>query len=244
MFGVANRHSLAWHICKTAHAQGAKLIMGVASERFAEKVQPLADEVEAEIVVCDVTSDEAIDAAFDEIRSKMDHLDFMVHAIAFAKREELEGRFIDTSRDGWNLAQEVSSYSFVALSRRAESMMRPGGSIITLTYIGSIRISPGYNVMGAAKASLESAMRYLARDLGPQGIRVNAISAGPVKTLSAAGIKDFRTMLDHHEEVTPLQRNTTGEDVGNTAAFLCSSMATGISGDVIYVDSGYHIVAR
>jgi enoyl-[acyl-carrier protein] reductase I len=244
IFGVANRHSLAWHIAKEAYAHGAELILGVANERFREKVAPLAAEVGApEPVICDVTSDESILSTFHVIKDRMPELDFMVHAIAFANRQDLEGRFIDTDRYGYHVAQDVSAFSLAAMSREAEKMMKPGSSILTLTYIGSVRAVPNYNVMGVAKAALESSVRYLATDLGSEGIRVNALSAGPIKTLSSSGVKGLRDKLGQQAAKNPLHRNITGEDVGKSAVFLLSDYSSGVTGEVLYVDNGYHSCA-
>jgi len=244
IFGVANEHSLAWHIAQQAHAQGAEMLFSVASERFLRKVGPLAERVGAGApIICDVSSDEAIADAFVEIRKRMPEVDFIVHAIATAKREDLQGRFLDTSRDGFNLAQDVSTFSFVAIARAAENMLRPGASLLTLTYLGAVRAVPSYNVMGVAKASLEASVRYMANDLGPAGVRVNAISAGPVKTLSASVVKGFKDKVDIQQVAAPLRRNVTGEDVGKAGLFLLSDMASGVTGEILYVDCGYNIMA-
>jgi enoyl-[acyl-carrier protein] reductase I len=244
IFGVANRHSLAWHIAKRAKEEGAELVFGVASERFRDKVAPLAAELGAgEPVVCDVSSDESIDAAFRVIKDRVGQLDFLLHAIAFAQREDLEGRFVDTSRVGYHVAQDISSYSLAAMVREAEPLLKPGASVLTLTYIGSQRAVPNYNVMGVAKASLEASVRYLAAELGPKDIRVNALSAGPIKTLSSSGVKGLRDKLHRQEELTPMRRCITGEDVGKAGVFLLSDWASGITGEILYVDNGYHAVA-
>ncbi|MHC4380027.1 MAG: enoyl-ACP reductase FabI [Planctomycetota bacterium] len=244
IFGVANEHSLAWHIAKEAHAQGAELIFSVASERFLRKVGPLADGLGAgPPIICDVTDDEAIADAFATIGEQMPQVDFLVHAIATAKRDDLQGRFVDTSRDGFSLAHDVSSYSFIALCRAAEPLLSEGASLLTLTYLGAVRAVPSYNVMGVAKASLESSVRYLANDFGPAGVRVNAISAGPVKTLSASVVKGFKDKVDIQQVAAPLRRNVTGEDVGKSGLFLLSDMASGVTGEILYVDCGYNIMA-
>jgi enoyl-[acyl-carrier protein] reductase I len=244
IFGVANEHSLAWHIAREAHAQGAELIFSVASERFLRKVGPLAERLGAPTpIVCDVSDDDAIAAAFATIGEQMPQVDFLVHAIATAKREDLQGRFVDTSRDGFSLAHDVSSYSFIALCRAAEPLLREGASLLTLTYLGAVRAVPSYNVMGVAKASLESSVRYLANDFGPLGVRVNAISAGPVKTLSASVVKGFKDKVDIQQVAAPLRRNVTGEDVGKSGLFLLSDMASGVTGEILYVDCGYNIMA-
>lgn len=244
IFGVANEHSLAWHIAKEAHAQGAEMIFSVASERFLRKVGPLAASLGVpEPIICDVTSDEDIANAFVEIKKQMPEIDFLVHAIATAKRDDLQGRFLDTSRDGFGLAHDVSTYSFVALCRAAENMLVPGASLLTLTYLGAVRAVPSYNVMGVAKASLEASVRYMANDFGPAGVRVNAISAGPVKTLSASVVKGFKDKVDIQQVAAPLRRNVTGEDVGKAGLFLVSDMASGVTGEILYVDCGYNIMA-
>ncbi|PCJ53736.1 MAG: enoyl-[acyl-carrier-protein] reductase FabI [Planctomycetota bacterium] len=244
IFGVANEHSLAWHIAKQVHAQGAEVILSVASERFLRKVGPLAERLGAPTpIICDVADDDAIAKAFAEIGQTMPKVDFLVHAIATAKREDLQGRFVDTSRDGFALAHDVSTYSFLALCRAAEPLLQKGASLLTLTYLGAIRAVPSYNVMGVAKASLESSVRYLANDFGPLGIRVNAISAGPVKTLSASVVKGFKDKVDIQQVAAPLRRNVTGEDVGKSGLFLLSDMASGVTGEILYVDCGYNIMA-
>ncbi|MHC4823384.1 MAG: enoyl-ACP reductase FabI [Planctomycetota bacterium] len=244
IFGVANEHSLAWHIAKEAHAQGAELIFSVASERFLRKVGPLAESLGAgPPIICDVADDEAIADAFATIGEQMPQVDFLVHAIATAKRDDLQGRFVDTSRDGFSLAHDVSSYSFIALCRAAEPLLSEGASLLTLTYLGAVRAVPSYNVMGVAKASLESSVRYLANDFGPAGVRVNAISAGPVKTLSASVVKGFKDKVDIQQVAAPLRRNVTGEDVGKSGLFLLSDMASGVTGEILYVDCGYNIMA-
>jgi len=244
IFGVANEHSLAWHIAREAHAQGAEVILSVASERFLRKVGPLAEKLGAPTpIICDVSDDDAIAKAFAEIGEAMPKVDFLVHAIATAKREDLQGRFVDTSRDGFTLAHDVSTYSFIALCKAAEPLLQEGASLLTLTYLGAIRAVPSYNVMGVAKASLESSVRYLANDFGPLGIRVNAISAGPVKTLSASVVKGFKDKVDIQQVAAPLRRNVTGEDVGKSGLFLLSDMASGVTGEILYVDCGYNIMA-
>jgi len=244
IFGVANEYSLAWHIALQARAQGANLIFSVASERFLKKVAPMAAEVGAQPpVICDVGRDEDVARAFEEIRKQTTRVDFLVHAIASAKREELQGRFLDTSREGFAFAHDVSTYSLVALTRACEPLFVPGSSVLTLTYLGAARAVPSYNVMGVAKAALESSVRYLANDLGPSGVRVNAISAGPVKTLSASIVKGFKDKVDLQQEAAPLRRNVTGEDVGKSGLFLISDLASGVTGHVLYVDCGYNIMA-
>ncbi len=245
IFGVANKNSLAWAIAQSAREQGAELSLCVANERFRKKVTPLADSLGlAEPLICDVTSDESIQSTFKVLGDRLGEIDFMVHAIAFANREDLQGRFVDTSRLGYHVAQDISSYSLCAMSKEAEKIMPEGGSIVTLSYIGAMRAIPGYNVMGVAKASLEASVRYLAADLGPSKIRVNAVSAGPVKTLSSSAVSGLKEKLSLHEGVCPLRRNITQKEVGDATAFLASDLAGGITGDVLYVDCGYHIAGR
>ncbi len=244
IFGVANRMSLAWFIAQAAREHGAELVFGVANERFREKVAPLAAEVGAGTpLICDVASDESIQTTFQMISHRMPKVDFVVHAIAFAYREDLQGRFIDTTRVGFHTAQDISAYSLAAIAREAEKLMSDGGSIITLSYIGAERAVSNYNVMGVAKAALESSVRYLAEDLGGQGIRVNALSAGPIKTLSSSAVRGLKGKLDKQAAVSPLRRTITGDDVGKAAAFLLSDLASGITGHTLYVDSGYHVSA-
>jgi enoyl-[acyl-carrier protein] reductase I len=225
------------------HKQGAQLAFSYAGEVLEKRVRPLAEQVNSDLVIsCDVTDDAQIDTAFQQISSKWGGLDAMVHAIAYANREDLEGRFVDTSRKGFGLALDISAYSLVALARAAAPLMTNGGAIVTLSYYGAEKVVPSYNVMGVAKAALEASVRYLAADLGPQNIRVNAISAGPIKTLAASGIKGFKGMLHVVEERAPLRRNVTQEDVGATAVFLCSELGAAITGETLYVDAGYNIL--
>jgi enoyl-[acyl-carrier protein] reductase I len=242
--GLATDRSIAWGIANAMHAQGAALAFSHI-ERMAERVVPLAKQVGSDITFAmDVASDEEIAKGFAHLKSRWDGFDILVHAVAFAPREALTGTFLDaTSRDGFRVAHDISSYSLTALARAALPFMQGrAGAIVSLSYLGAMRSIPGYNVMGLAKASLEANVRFLAADLGPRGIRVNAISAGPIKTLSAAGIPGLRKMLSHVAATAPIQRNVTIEDVGNAAAFLCSDLAAGISGEVLYVDGGYHTV--
>jgi enoyl-[acyl-carrier protein] reductase I len=243
IFGVANERSIAWGIAEAMHKQGAQLAFSYAGEVLEKRVRPLAEQVNSDLVIsCDVTDDAQIDTAFQQISSKWGGLDAMVHAIAYANREDLEGRFVDTSRKGFGLALDISAYSLVALARAAAPLMTNGGAIVTLSYYGAEKVVPSYNVMGVAKAALEASVRYLAADLGPQNIRVNAISAGPIKTLAASGIKGFKGMLHVVEERAPLRRNVTQEDVGATAVFLCSELGAAITGETLYVDAGYNIL--
>ncbi len=242
--GLATDRSIAWGIAQAMHAQGAELAFSHI-ERMTDRVVPLAKQLGSDITfVMDVGSDEEISRGFGELKRSWDGFDILVHAVAFAPREALSGNFIDaTTREGFRVAHDISSYSFTALARAAMPFMQGrAGSMVSLSYLGALRSIPGYNVMGLAKASLEANVRFLAADLGAIGIRVNAISAGPIKTLSAAGIPGLRKMLAHVAATAPIRRNVTIEDVGNAAAFLCSDLAAGISGEVLYVDGGYHTV--
>jgi enoyl-[acyl-carrier protein] reductase I len=243
IFGVANKSSIAWGIAQALHEQGAELAFSYAIPELEKRVLPLAESVGAKVVeMADVTDDAAIDRVFERVRETHGTIDTLVHAVAYAEREDLNGRFVDTSREGFKTALDISAYSLVALARRAEKLMPRGGSIVTMTYYGSVAVMPNYNVMGVAKAALESCVRYLASDLGPQGIRVNAISAGPIKTLAATGVAGFRSLLHYHEEVAPLRSMVTQEDIGQTAAWLCSDWGRSVTGEVIYVDSGWNIM--
>lgn len=241
--GLASNRSIAWGIAQAMHREGAELAFTYQNEKLEDRVAKMAAELNSEIVVpCDVSSDEEIDTVFDKLDDYWDGLDIIVHSVAFAPRNELEGDYLDTvTRDGFRQAHEISSYSFAALAKSGMRMMEGrDGSLLTLSYLGADRAMPNYNVMGLAKASLEANVRYMAQSLGPDGIRVNAISAGPIKTLAAAGISNFRKMLTEVEKTAPLRRNVTIEDVGNAAAFLCSDLAAGITAETIYVDSGYN----
>lgn len=243
--GVANHRSIATGIARAAAEQGARLALTYQSERLRSGVESLAGELGAEHTLpCDVTQPEQVQGVVDALGERWGALDFMVHAVAFAERQELEGRFLDTSREGFRVALEVSVYSLVELVRAAEPLLRAGAnpSVLTLSYLGGERAVPNYNVMGVAKAALESAVRYLAAELGPSGIRVNALSPGPIKTLSAAGVRGLRRMLEHSAAQSPLRRNVTSEDVGRAALPLLSHLGSGITGEVIHVDGGYHIV--
>jgi enoyl-[acyl-carrier protein] reductase I len=244
IFGVANERSLAWAIAEAFAAQGATLAFTYAAEGLERRVRPLAERVGATFVErCDLQRDDEIDTAFARFAEAHQRLDLLVHAVAFARRDELNGRFVDTSRDGFQLALDVSAYSLVAMAQRAAPLMRgPNPSILTLTFDGSQRTYPNYNIMGVAKAALEASVRYLARDLGPSGIRVNAISAGPVRTLASSAIRDFYWMLDHVAERAPLRRNIDASDVADAAVYLASDLARSVTGDILYVDSGYHII--
>jgi enoyl-[acyl-carrier protein] reductase I len=241
--GVANKHSIAWAIAQSAAKEGARLAFNYQNERLKDNVESLAGTIEgARCFPCDVTDDAQVDALMKSVEAEMGQLDFLVHSLAFAPREELEGDFLNTSRRGFATALDISAYSLIALARAALPLMREGGSIITLTYLGSERVVPHYNVMGVAKAALEATVRYLANDLGPRGIRVNAVSAGPIRTLAARGVSGITKMVEHHREIAPLRRATEQAEVGDAALFLLSSLSRGITGEVIYVDGGYHIL--
>ncbi len=241
--GLASNRSIAWGIAKAMQRQGAELAFKYQKDKLRDRVEKMAGECGTEITVpCDVSDDEEIDAVFDHLDNYWDHLDIIIHSVAFAPRTELEGDYLETvSRDGFRVAHEISSYSFSALAKSGCRMMEGrDGALLTLSYYGAEKAMPNYNVMGLAKASLEANVRYMAQSLGPDGIRVNAISAGPIKTLAAAGISNFRKMLDLMEHAAPLRRNVTIDEVGNAAAFLCSDLASGITGEVLYVDAGYN----
>ena len=243
--GLASNRSIAWGIAQAMHREGAELAFTYQNEKLEDRVAKMAAELDSEIIVpCDVSSDEEITTVFDMLDNYWDGLDIIVHSVAFAPRNELEGDYLDSvTRDGFRTAHEISSYSFAALAKAGRNMMEGrNGALLTLSYLGAERAMPNYNVMGLAKASLEANVRYMAQSLGPDGIRVNAISAGPIKTLAAAGISNFRKMLDEVEKTAPLRRNVTIEQVGNASAFLCSDLAAGITGEVTYVDSGYNII--
>ncbi|GAC1453896.1 MAG: enoyl-ACP reductase FabI [Steroidobacteraceae bacterium] len=243
--GVATDRSIAWGIAQAMHREGAELAFSYVNDKMKERVEPLAHSLGARLTMpLDVTVDAQTDAAFELLRREWGSLDICVHAVAYAPREALTGGFVEaTSREGFRVAHEVSSYSLTALARAAQPLMAGrNGALLTLTYLGAVRSIPGYNVMGLAKASLEANVRFLAADLGPRGIRVNGISAGPIKTLAAAGIPGFRKMLGRVAEIAPLRRNVTPEQVGNAAAFLCSDLAAGITGEILYVDGGFSTV--
>lgn len=243
VFGLANKDSIAWGITEALHREGATIGLSYAGEVLERRVTPLAESLDIDFLVeCDVTDDEAINRTFAKIGEKYGRIDILVHSIAFADREDLDGTFVDTSRAGFVKALDISAYSLVALSQRAVKLMPDGGSIITLSYYGAEKVMPHYNVMGVAKAALEASVRYLAADLGPRKIRVNAISAGPIKTLSASGIAGFRKMSSMAAEVAPMRRLVTQEEVGNTAVWLGSDWANMVTGETIYVDGGYNIL--
>lgn len=244
--GLASERSIAWGVARALHREGAMLAFGYQGEKLAERVGQLAARVgSSSAFECDVTDDAAVERLITRARESLSGLDVLVHSVAFAPREALSGSFTEsTSREAWRIAQEVSAYSLVALTRAARSALAErSGSVLTLSYLGAVRALPHYNVMGPAKASLEAAVRYLALDLGPEGIRINAISAGPIKTLAAAGIPGFRRMLEEVANTAPLGRSVSAEEVGDAAAFLCSDLASGITGVTLYVDAGYHAVA-
>jgi enoyl-[acyl-carrier protein] reductase I len=243
--GVASNRSIAWGIAEAMHEQGAELAYTYQNDKLRPRVEKIAEATGSEIVIpCDVASDAEIDNLFAELKKHWDYYDILVHSVGFAPRDQLEGEYIDVvSREGFQVAHDISAYSFVALARAGLPMMEGrDGAMLTLTYLGSERVLKGYNVMGLAKASLEANVRYMAANLGPRGIRVNGISAGPIKTLAAAGIAHFRKMLHHVEEFTPLRRTITPKEVGNVAAFLCSDLASGVTGEITFVDSGYNIL--
>ncbi len=245
VFGVANQRSLAWSITESLSSAGAELAITYQDTRFEKKIKKMSGESlqkDPLMILCDVTDDKQVDNLTRTLEKSFGELDFMVHSIAFAGKEELEGEFINTSRNGFLKAMEISAYSLVSLSRALLPLLKEGGSIVTLTYLGSSRVIPNYNVMGVAKAALEAVVRYLASDLGPRGIRVNALSPGPVNTLSARGIKGFTGFLEQVDQKTALGHNITGSEVGDTALFLCSNLSRGITGEVIYVDAGYNIM--
>ncbi len=244
IFGVANQRSLAWGIAEACHKQGAQLGFTYLNEALGKRVIPLAQSLNSELILqCDVQRDEEIEAVFEQIRKEWGGLDFLVHSVAYALGDDLKNPFHQTSREGFKLALDISAYSFVALTKYAVPLMKTGGALLTLTYLGSVQVVPHYRLMGVAKAALEACVRELASDLGPSGIRVNAISAGPIKTLAASGIADFRALLGHFEGRAPLRRLTTIEDVGGAAAFLVSDLASAVTGEIHYVDCGFNITA-
>lgn len=243
VLGVANDHSIAWAIARAFHDHGAELALTYAGEAFERRVRPLAQELGVSLVLpCDVQQDEQVQGVFEQLQAHWPQVDIVVHSIAFAPREELKEEFSRTTREGFRVALEVSAYSFVHLTRTLAPLLARDASLLTLTYFGAEKVVPNYNVMGVAKAALEACVRYLAAELGPRGIRVNALSAGPIRTLSAAGIAGFREMLRHHAERAPLRRNVTAEEVAKAAVFLASDLASGVTGEVLHVDAGYNIV--
>ncbi|HXB51292.1 MAG TPA: enoyl-ACP reductase FabI [Rhizomicrobium sp.] len=243
VMGVANDRSIAWGIAKVLHAAGAELAFTYQGDVFKKRVAPLVETVKpATLIDCDVSDQASIDSAFAELRKHWDNLDFLVHAIGFSDKEQLKGRYVDTTPENFRMTMDISCYSFTAVVQRAEKMMNKGGSLVTLTYYGSEKVMPHYNVMGVAKAALEASVRYMAEDLGKRAIRVNAISAGPIKTLAASGIGDFRYILKWSEYNSPLRRNVRQDEVGNSALFLLSDLGSAVTGENLHVDGGYHIV--
>jgi enoyl-[acyl-carrier protein] reductase I len=243
ILGVANNRSIAWGIAKACADHGAEIALTYQGEAFKKRVEPLAAELGAHVAGhCDVTDPASLDAVFDNVAKKFGRLDFLVHAIAFSDKEELDGRYIETTRDNFLRTMDISVFSFTTVAKRAEPLMTGGGSLLTLTYYGAEKVMPHYNVMGVAKAALEASVRYLAVDLGGKGIRVNAISAGPIKTLAASGIGDFRYILKWNEYNAPLKRTVTPEEVGDSGLYFLSNLSRGVTGEVHHVDSGYHVV--
>jgi enoyl-[acyl-carrier protein] reductase I len=243
IFGVANDHSIAWGIARALHAEGARLGFSSVESLIEKRVRPLAQSIGSDFIEpCDVQHDEDIARVMQAWQDREGELDILVHALAFAKREELDGEFLNTSRDGFALALDISAYSLVGLTRAAVPLMPNGGSIITLSYYGAEKVVANYNVMGVAKAALEASMRYLAVDLGPRGIRVNAISAGPIRTLAASGVSDFKTLYRQFKDITPMRRSMSIEDVGGAALFLASNLSSAITGETIYVDGGFNVL--
>jgi len=243
VMGVANDRSIAWGIARAVAAEGASLAFTYQGDALLKRVKPLADSVNGtHLLPCDVSDEASLNAVFDTLAKDWGSLDFVVHAIAFSDKEELKGRYVETTRQNFNMTLDISCFSFTAVCQRAAKLMSKGGSLITLTYYGAERVMPHYNVMGVAKAALEASVRYLAADLGTKNIRVNAISSGPIKTLAASGIGDFRYILKWNEHNAPLRRNVTIEDVGDTAVYFLSDMSRGVTGEIHHVDAGYHII--
>ncbi|MDF1717870.1 MAG: enoyl-ACP reductase FabI [Antarcticimicrobium sp.] len=243
IMGLANDKSIAWGIAKALAGAGAELAFSYQGDALKKRVDPLAGQLGSDIVLpCDVGDEASIDALFDNLKERWGQLDFLVHAIGFSDKNELRGRYVDTSRANFQLSMDISVYSFTAVVKRAEKLMKDGGSCLTLTYYGAEKVMPHYNVMGVAKAALEASVRYLAEDLGKDGIRVNAISAGPIKTLAASGIGDFRYIMKWNEYNSPMRRNVTIDDVGGSALYLLSELGAGVTGEVLHVDAGYHAI--
>ena len=243
IFGVANKNSIAWGITQKLHEEGATIALSYGAEVLEKRVKPLAEEIGCDFVeLCDASKDEDLDAVFAKVKERYGKIDVMVHSIAFANREDMGGRFVDISRAGFTLALDVSAYSLIAMCKRAEPLMTEGGSILSLTYYAAEKVMPKYHVMAVAKAALETITRYLANDLGPRGIRVNAISAGPIKTLAAAGVPGIRMMLQYSEKSAPLRKRVTQEEVGAAALFLLSDMGSAVTGEVMHVDAGFNIL--
>src|SRR5882757_10973379 len=243
IMGVANNRSIAWGVAEALHNAGAELAFTYQGDVFKKRVVPLVEPLKpAALIDCDVSNQGSIDGAFAELAKVWDSLDFLVHAIAFSDKEQLKGRYVDTTAENFRMTMDISCYSFTAVAQRAEKMMTSGGSLLTLTYYGAEKVMPHYNVMGVAKAALEASVRYLAEDLGKKNVRVNALSAGPIRTLAASGVGDFRYILKWNELNSPLRRTVTISEVGNCALFLLSDLARGVTGEILHVDSGYHIV--
>ena len=243
IMGLANDRSLAWGIAQQLHQHGAELAFTFQGEAIEKRVRPLAAAVGSDLLIdCDVSDMGKLDAAFEALKARWDSLDFVVHAIGFSDKNELRGGYVDTSLDNFLMTMNISVYSFCAVAQRARTMMKPGGSLLTLSYYGAEKVIPHYNVMGVAKAALEASVKYLAADLGPEGVRVNAISAGPIKTLAASGIGDFRYIMKWNEYNAPLRRNVTIDDVGGAGLYLCSDLASGVTGEIHHVDAGYNVV--
>ncbi len=241
--GVANDHSIAWGIAQALHREGAELAFTFLGEALERRVRPLAESLGAPLIVpCDLGSDEQIAAAMEQVRGTFGQLDILIHSAAFAKTDELRGPYLNTSREGFRLALDISAYSLTALVKAADRIFSPNAAVLTMTYHGSQQVIPNYNVQGVAKAALEASVRYLAADLGPRGVRVNAISAGPIRTLAASAVSGIRDMIKAQEELAPLRRRVTIEDVGNTALWLCSDLGSGVTGEIVYVDAGAHIM--
>jgi len=243
IMGVANDRSIAWGIAESLHKAGAELALTYQGDAFAKRVKPLAERIDCTTLIdCDVTDPASLDRAFAELGEKWGKIDFLVHAIAFSDKRELDGRYLDTSAENFRMTMDISCYSFTAVCQRAAPLMQDGGSIVTLTYYGAEKVMPHYNVMGVAKAALEASVKYLAVDLGKQNVRVNAVSAGPIKTLAASGIGDFRYILRWNEYIAPLKRNVSQEEVGKSTLYLLSDLSSGVTGECLHVDAGYHVV--
>ncbi len=243
IMGVANDKSIAYGIAQACKQHGAKLAFTYQGEVLKKRITPLAESLDSSVIIeCDVTNEKAVDQTFEQIEQQFGELDFIVHAIGFSNKDELRGRYVDTSKENFLLTMDVSCFSFTTIAKRAAKLMKNGGSMLTLSYYGAEKAIPNYNVMGVAKAALEASVKYLAVDLGSENIRVNAISAGPIKTLAASGIGDFRAVLSYNAENAPLKRNTTLEDVGGSAVYLLSDLSSGVSGETVHVDSGYHVI--
>jgi len=243
LFGLANKHSIAWGICESLHREGAQLAVSYGIERLEKRARPLAESVGAKVIeLCDVRNDEQLDHVFKRVEEEHGKIDILIHSVAYAQKDDLIGRYVDTSREGFATALDVSVYSLVGMAKRAEPLMAPGSSILTMTYYGGVKVVPNYNIMGICKAALEMSVRYLSADLGPKQIRVNAISAGPIKTLAASGISDFNRLLDIHAGAAPLRRNVEIGEVGDTAVWLSSDWASAVTGQIIYADSGWNIL--